>query len=872
MHMTKKVTRLYDSFKPINYKLHLEPHAEQQTFSGHVMITGKKTGRPSQRLTFHQHGLKINNVSVVFHDKKGQKEVEIDRINNHDSQDEVRLHSPHMLYPGEYQITLHFKGKITRQMHGLYPCFFELNGNQLQLLATQFESHHAREVFPCIDEPEAKATFDMSLVTNKGETVLGNTPIIKQEEKDAKLHTTFATTPIMSTYLLAFITGKLDYLESKTSDGKTVVRTYATPENVAFTDFALECAVKTLEFFNEYFAIPYPLEKCDLVALPDFASGAMENWGLITFREQSLLVDPENTSVSGKQYVAIVVAHELAHQWFGNLVTMKWWTDLWLNEGFASWIEFLAVDHLFPDWDMWTQFMVEEQQPALKLDALEHTHPIVVPVYHPDEIRTIFDTISYSKGASVIQMLHEYLGKDAFRDGLRFYLDKHKYGNTDTDDLWEALEFISGKPVKHFMHAWTHHTGYPIVQVTVDDKQISLHQERFMLNRKHAKPDKQHWPIPLLAGPHAPDILEHKTAHIDARHAENFKLNRGESGFYRVAYNATHLHHLGNLVHRGKLSPIDRLGLLSDTFEGVKAGYIDTPDALTLLEKYEGEQNAAVWDVIAASLSSIKLIMNDDELRVSMNPYVHRLIDDQVKRLGWKPKKTDSHFDRLLRPLVLNMASASDEPAAVKHALKLFHEMHHSEDVEPDLRQSADRAQIRSGGIDPDVRGVVYGTAARNGDARTYNKLLRLHNETQFSEERMNLCASLTGFKQPELIEKSLSLIRSDDVRLQDVLYWVAYSFMNRHAKHQTWEWLKKNWKWLDANMGKEPSFYRYPIYVARVFAEESFIAEFKEFFEGLKNPALQRSIDQGVEMIQWQSDWRNRDLAQLKTYFKNHK
>src|SRR6185369_11319931 len=218
--------------------------------------------------------------------------------------------------------------------------------------------------------------------------------------------------------LLAFVYGEMDYLEAKTKQG-VIVRTYATPDNVEITSFALETAVKVLDFFNDYFGIDYPLAKCDLIALPDFASGAMENWGCITFREHALLVDPNHTSLGSKQYVALVVAHELAHQWFGNLVTMRWWSDLWLNEGFASWIEYLAVDHLFPEWQMWTQFVVDEQQQALKMDALEHTHPIEVPVYHPDEIRTIFDAISYSKGASVIHMLHDYLGADMFREGLR---------------------------------------------------------------------------------------------------------------------------------------------------------------------------------------------------------------------------------------------------------------------------------------------------------------------------------------------------------------------------------------------------------------------------------------------------------------------
>jgi puromycin-sensitive aminopeptidase len=364
-----------------------------------------------------------------------------------------------MLYPGEYHVVLEFSGKITDPMNGLYPCYFTHEGKKKFVLATQFESHHAREVFPCIDEPEAKATFDLALNTPLEGDVIANTPARTVLKEKSQQTTIFETTPVMSTYLLAFAYGDIGFKEAKSKNG-TIVRGYATPDNVQFVDFALDTAVKVLDFYEDYFALAFPLPKIDMIALPDFAAGAMENWGLITYREQCMLVDPVNTSIHTKQYVAMVVAHELAHQWFGNLVTMQWWTDLWLNEGFASWIEYLAIDKLFPEWHMWTQFIADEQQPALKLDALDNTHAIEVPINHPDEIRTIFDAISYNKGASVIHMLHGYLGAEDFRDGLRHYLKKHAYKNTVTQDLWAALEEISGKPVKEFMHAWTSFRSY----------------------------------------------------------------------------------------------------------------------------------------------------------------------------------------------------------------------------------------------------------------------------------------------------------------------------------------------------------------------------------------------------------------------------
>jgi aminopeptidase N len=870
--MGKSVTRLYSQFQPKHYDLDLIPDREAAAFSGSVTITGQKVGRPSQRLTFHQVGLKVTKATVISENKKDQQEIIIDRINIHNKFDEVRLHTNKLLYPGQYTVRLEFSGVITRPMNGIYPCSFEENGVKKQLLATQFESHHAREVFPCVDEPEAKATFQLALTHPKGEIALSNTPVESFKAVGKELHrTVFEITPKMSTYLLAFVYGEMGFQEAKTRAGVTV-RTYATPRNVEFTDFALEVAVKCLDFFNDYFGLDYPLPKADLIALPDFASGAMENWGCITFREQCMLVDPQNSTLATKQYVAMVVAHELAHQWFGNLVTMRWWTDLWLNEGFASWIEYLAVDNLFPQWQLWTQFAVDEQQQAMKLDALEHTHPIEVTVNHPDEIRTIFDAISYSKGASVIHMLHEYLGPNAFRDGLRHYLEKHKYGNTDTIDLWSALEQISGKPVKNFMHSWTSQAGLPLLKATVNDNSLELQQERFFTNPAHSKVITETWPVALLAQHKGVgDILDTERASFEVSDTQDFKLNKGQSGFYRVAYNASHTQRLGELVQRGKLSSLDRLGVLSDLFESAKAGYIDTLDALHFLEHFRDETDFAVWDVIAGALGNLRHLMDDEKLRDEMKPYVRRLVSHELERLGWDRKDNESHFDRLLRPTILGLASSADEPAIVKRCRELFDAIEHTEEVDPDLRVAASTKDIKRGiEIDPDLRGAVFGTIARLGDEADFNKMLALHNTSTLSEERTTLAAALTGFKQPDLIKRSLELITSSDVRLQDVPYWVAYSFLNRYAKDQTWEWVKDHWQWLQDNLGTDLSFFRMPIYVARVYSNKSFIKDYKAFFEPRLSPALERSYNQGIEMLEWQSAWKERDLDEIRAYFSS--
>lgn len=863
--------RLFAQFQPKKYVLDIDVDRDAMTFRGTVIINGQRVGRPSQRLTFHQNGLKITACHVTKHDKKGDHEVEIDRINHHKAFNEVRLHAKHMLYPGLYTVRMEFAGVVSRKMNGVYPCFFQHDGKEKKLIATQFESHHAQEVFPCIDEPEAKAVFELTLTSPAGEEVLSNTPVKSKKITGNRMTSTFEPTPHMSTYLLAFVFGELGYKEAKTRDG-VVVRAYATPDNVKLTEFALDIAVKCLEFYNDYFGIDYPLEKCDLIALPDFAAGAMENWGCITFREQAMLVDPKNTTLATKQYVALVVAHELTHQWFGNLVTMRWWTDLWLNEGFASWMEYLAIDHLFPEWKLWTQFAVDEQQQALKLDALEYTHPVEVPVHHPDEIRTIFDAISYSKGASVIHMLQDYLGHDAFQGGLRHYLTTHSYSNTDTVDLWTSLEEVSGKPVREFMQAWTSQPGFPLLEANVDETGLRIRQSRFFTSPKHSKVAEQTWPIPLLGGPNLNETLTKSEIKLKLADYNELKLNRNQSGFYRVAYNASHVQRLGELINKGHLGPLDRLGILTDLFETAKAGHSDTVDALYFLGHFMHETDYAVWDSIAAALGNLRLIMDDDALREDMKPYIRKLVKPELKRLGWERKKGDSHFDRLLRPIILGLAASADDPETVKHCQTLFASIDSVDDVAPDLRAApggSGNKMKRGMDVDPDMRGTVFGTVARLGGEAEFNKLLALHNASTLSEERTTIAVALTAFQQPELVARALDLIDSDVVRLQDVAYWIAYSFLNRHAKRQTWEWLQAKWGWLQDNLGTDLSFYRMPIYAARVFSDPDFVVEYKKFFKPKMSPALDRSYKQGLEMLEWQTDWKHRALKEVKTFFK---
>ncbi|MEO7905130.1 MAG: M1 family metallopeptidase, partial [Candidatus Saccharimonadales bacterium] len=460
------VSRLIQQFIPEHYQLSVTLDRTGRTFDGIVAMMGA-TVEGSTTITVHAKELNISSVTLDGKAATWQAGVN----------DEVTITHPDIV-AGDHIVVIAFDGTITDSMHGLYPCYYEDNGVKKELLATQFESHHAREVFPCIDEPEAKATFDVTLTTEQNVKVIGNMPVLSQKSDGDLLVTTFDTTPRMSTYLLAWVTGELHGKTAMTKNG-VEVNVWATPaQTPASLDFALDIATRTIDFFDEYFDTPYPLPKSDHIALPDFSSGAMENWGLITYREVALIADPVTASISSRHYIAEVIAHELSHQWFGNLVTMKWWNSLWLNESFATLMAYIAVDALHPEWNVWLDFATMESIMALRRDAIDGVQSVQMDVHHPDEISTLFDgAIVYAKGARLLRMLQQYIGDDAFQAGLKTYFTKHEYGNTEGADLWKELGVASGKDIVQFMETWISQPGYPVLSVSKVGNRINLSQQ-----------------------------------------------------------------------------------------------------------------------------------------------------------------------------------------------------------------------------------------------------------------------------------------------------------------------------------------------------------------------------------------------------------
>ncbi|HVT01158.1 MAG TPA: M1 family metallopeptidase, partial [Patescibacteria group bacterium] len=539
--MAKKIEEvlLPNDIIPTKYNIHLTPDLEKFIFEGSETID-IKIKKPVNLITLHSAELEILSAEVT-----SGKKTFVGKVSYNDKLETATIKFPENVAVGNGQLNLSFTGILNDKMRGFYRSRYEMDGKEYHMGVTQFESTDARRAFPCFDEPAKKAVFEVSLKIPNDRTLISNTVEEEIIEHDGGYKTIkFAESPKMSSYLLAFIVGHFEHIEKKTKTG-VLVRVFTTPGKLKQAKFALEVAVKCIEFYENYFGISYPLPTMDLVAIPDFAAGAMENWGAVTYRESALLVDDDLTSTQNKQWVALVIAHELAHQWFGNLVTMEWWTHLWLNEGFASYMEYVAIDELYPEWNVWAQFVYIEHSRALVLDGLANTHPIEVNVNHPAEISEIFDAVSYSKGASIIRMLAEYMGKSKFKKGLRLYLRKYKYANAKTTDLWDCLKEVSGIEIGKIMNAWTGKSGYPLVSLSKHNKRISISQKRFFSSAVSARKsnDEQLWPIPLsLVTPKlskSPFFLFDKKSMdlpLNLSDAAFIKLNAHETSFLRVDY------------------------------------------------------------------------------------------------------------------------------------------------------------------------------------------------------------------------------------------------------------------------------------------------------------------------------------------------
>src|SRR3989344_3432810 len=723
--------------KPMHYNLVLAPDIDKGVCKGNVTIVVQML-ESTNSVTLH-----VNEVIIL----EAKIEEQIAKVAYNEKMQTVTLTRVKKMQKGEIKVFLRFESKLRNDLRGFYKSTYEVNGKKKYLATTQFEATDARRCFPCFDEPAQKAIFKVTLHIPKELTAISNMPIKEELIQGANKRISFEESPIMSTYLLAFLVGEFEGNTKKTKRG-TQVGVWTTPEKKHQGQFALDTAVKVLEYYESYFDIPYPLPKSDLIAVPDFESGAMENWGAISYRETALLFDEKISSVAAKERVAIVVAHELAHQWFGNLVTMHWWNDLWLNEGFASWMEYKAVDHLFPEWDMWVQFYNDDQSGAFSLDGLETSHPIEVEVINPAQIAEIFDAVSYDKGASIIRMLEQYLGEEVLRKGMKSYLSKFAYGNATTQDLWESLAQVSRKPVGKIMDSWTKQTGYPLITTKTTDKHIDLVQERYFLSGR--KEDSAIWNIPIAVqqDKERESVLMEKKEHRIQKKGLTL-LNKDQVGLYRIQYDDRLFKEQLQALQEKKLNILDKLGLIGNSYALAEAHYADMTRFLELLQHLREETDYNLWSDIAGSIGQLQMMFIDHKFADDLDALTRWIFEKVVKRMGWEEKKTDSHRDILLRLTVLATTGFSNEKNVQTEAQKRF--AHY----------------VKTKEINSNLRGVIYSLSAWTGDKNTWEQFKKFHEEAKLQEEQVRILGAMCMFQQKELLLTTLEYSLSPAVRPQ---------------------------------------------------------------------------------------------------------
>ena len=848
--------------EPHHYEIEWKPNFSDFTFAGseRIDVTIRK---PVTKITLHALDLKIQKAQVRVKARGGGLSEPLDarRIRASSRKESVTLEFGKQLPRGPAELLFEFQGELNDKMHGFYRTSYLVDGERRWGAATQFEATDARRAFPCWDEPARKATFGVTLTVPEHMTSLSNMPVSSETSSEPGWKTVcYEKTPVMSTYLVAMVVAELDYLEDKDRNG-VPIRVYTSPGKREQGRFALGHACHTLAYFADWFGIPYAFPKLDMVALPDFAAGAMENWGLVTYRETALLVDEQHSAESARQRVAEVVDHELAHQWFGNYTTMNWWTDLWLNEGFASYMGPKATNHRFPEWDTWTQFVADEFLSALHQDSLRSTHPVEVPVKNPHEIREVFDAISYSKGSVVNRMAEHFLGETDFRNGLHNYLRQHAFANAGTDDLWKALEKESGKPVRAIMKAYTKQSGYPVIVAREKPSKgaltLELEQSRFLADGGR-DPKKMLWQIPLgiwTEGAAEPTFKYMKgrrlRARIPANDGEWVKLNPGQSGLYRVAYSEELWRRLTGAVRDGALPTVDRLGLIDDAFALARAGYVKTSEALGVLDAYQAETDFSVWLTIAGILDSLDNLVSRERCREKFREAARQLLTPIAKRQGWEKRPSDGHLDVLLRSLALRNAGAYGDQATIDEARTRF------------------ASFCRSGELDPNLRLAVYSLAAENGGPAEWEELQKLYHATDLHEEKIRVLRAAGSFRQPELIEQVLRFAISDQVRSQDTPIVLANAAGNPAGRALAWRFLKKNWKmFVQRYHGGGLGLLSRLIGIPSGFTERRRLESAQKFFRAHKVPGTERAVRKTLEFARGNVKWLERDRKDLRAYF----
>jgi puromycin-sensitive aminopeptidase len=805
---------------PTRYDLRLEPDLTTATFSGEETVT----------VTVHEpvSELWLNAVELTITDVEISQDGGPARRGTASLPDEAtercRLAFAEAIAPGTWRLRLAFRGTLNDKLRGFYRSTYkDATGATRTLAATQFEATDARRALPCWDEPSFKAVFAATLVVDPALTAVSNTRIVGERREGGKKVVSFADTIRMSTYLLAFVVGELEATDPLPV-GRTPLRVWCVPGKRRLAAFGREIGAASLDFFERYYGLPYPGDKLDLLAIPDFAAGAMENLGAITFRETALLVDEQAATHGELERVADVVAHENAHMWFGDLVTMDWWNGIWLNEAFATFMEMLAVDDWKPAWQRWTTFGVSRAA-AFAVDGLHSTRPIEFPVLAPKDADAMFDVLTYEKGASVLRMLEQYLGPDVFREGVRDYLRRHAYENAETRDLWAALGRASKQPIPELMDGWIFRPGYPLVSARLEGGQLVLDQRRFTYlprpledvpgraTAPPADPD-QRWHVPIqlrIARRGATEVTRLVLTEREARvplpaDVDRVLVNESGHGFYRVRYSAELLERI--FRRPGELAPIERFGLVNDAWAATAAGLMPVAEYLDLTARFRGERDKNVWAILVGSFHALNRIVAE-AARPGLAALVRDRVRPAVEELGWEPRPGDDELVRQLRgDLIRALGTLGDDPAVQAQAAALY---------------AAHRRGAAA--VDPNVLPALIAVLAHVGDAARYEEFLGAFKTAGTPQEEQRYLYSLVNFRPAPLVEATLARTVNGEIRTQDAPFVVRSMLMTVHGREPAWHFVTVNWETMDR---------LYPKHGLRRLAEGVI---------GLAAPDLERSV-----------------------------
>ncbi|TQN68925.1 Aminopeptidase 2, partial [Colletotrichum shisoi] len=770
---------------PRHYDLTLEPNFETLKFDGLVKIDFD-VAEDSNTVSLNTHEIEIKHVSLSLSADGQEKSLSDPNITYDESKQTHSFEFKDKLTKGgKGTLEIKFVGELNDKMAGFYRSYYNKPDGTKGIMATsQMEPTDARRAFPCFDEPALKAEFTVTLIADKALTCLSNMDVAEEKElSSGKKAVRFNKSPVMSTYLVAFIVGELNYIE--TNDFRVPIRVYAPPsEDIERGRYALDIGVKALEFYEKAFGLPYPLPKLDQVAIPDFAAGAMENWGLVTYRTVEVLFDDKTSGAAAKERVSTVITHEIAHQWFGNIVSPDWWHALWLNEGFAEFASRYSMNAFFPEWKLRESFVREDLQAALGLDGLRSSHPIEVPVHKAEEINEIFDSISYAKGSCVVHMISAYLGEEVFMEGVRKYLKRHAWGNATTNDLWQALSEASGKDVGSIMNIWTQNVGYPVVSVTESGNSISVEQHRF-LTTGDVKPeeDKVLYPISLnvrtKGGVNKDLMLTTRDAKFEVDNAEFFKINADSTGFYRTKYAIDRLEKLGNAA--ALLSVQDRVGIVADTSALATSGYQKTSSSLSLFKALSnaGEAEYLVWDQILTRLGSIKMAwIEDDAIVEKLTELQRNIVSSIAHKLGWEFSSSDGHVEQQYKALTFSAAGMSGDEKVVAAAREKF-----------DKFVAGDKTAIH-----PNIRSSVFSIVLKFGGEKEYDAVLKYYKTAETADERNSALRTLGQARDPKLRQRTLDLLLNGEVRDQDIYIPIGSLRSTKGGIEALFDWLQTRW------------------------------------------------------------------------------